>query len=242
MIIIPAIDIIEGRCVRLTRGERATRKIYDGDPVDAAKRWADAGAERIHVVDLDGAFDGVSKNLEAIERIAAAVDAPVEVGGGIRDPKAVEAILGAGASFVVIGTLAVERPGTAAEIIESYPGQVYIGIDARAGMVATHGWVKTSERSIVELLDRAAEWGARGVIFTAIERDGELIGPDFEAIESVVAKAKVPIVASGGVSKIEDITRLAAIPRLEGAIIGKCLYEGRVVIEEALKAAERPPV
>jgi phosphoribosylformimino-5-aminoimidazole carboxamide ribotide isomerase len=234
MIVIPAIDIIEGKAVRLTQGEKDTRKIYDVDPVAVAARWAEAGAKRIHVVDLDGAFDGASKNVATISEIARTVAVPIQVGGGIRTAAAVEALIKAGVDRVVIGTIVVENPSLASDIIEAFPGRVCIGIDARAGMVATHGWVKTSERTIDEILERAAEWRAAAVIFTAIERDGELVGPDFDAIEDVAGKSLVPVIASGGVSRIDDLRRLARIPRLEGAIVGKALYEGRIDLREAL--------
>ncbi len=236
MIIIPAIDIMEGRCVRLTQGERGSRKVYDRDPVETARAWEAAGAKRIHVVDLDGAFDGESENLAAIRAIAAAVKVPVEVGGGIRTAEAVATLLESGVSFVVIGTLAVEKPRLASELIEIYRGKIYIGIDARAGMVATHGWARTSTRSVQDVLERAGEWKARGIIFTAIERDGELVGPDFDAISDVASRSEVPVVASGGVTALDDLRKLSAIPHLEGVIVGKALYEGRFTIEEAIAA------
>lgn len=235
MIVIPAIDIMDGHCVRLTRGEKESRTVYDADPVDAAKRWADAGARRIHVVDLDGAFDGASRNLAAIERIAHEVPVLIQVGGGIRTRSAVETLIGVGVSFVVIGTLVVEDPGKAAEIVEDHPGKIYIGIDARAGMVATRGWVRTSDHTITEVAERANEWKARGIIFTAIERDGELVGPDFDAIEEMLSQAHVPMIASGGVSTLDDIARLAQMKRIEGVIVGKALYEGRIDAKAAIK-------
>lgn len=242
MIIIPAIDIMDGRCVRLTRGEKDSRKIYDADPVDAAKQWADAGARRIHVVDLDGAFAGGSRNLAVIEKIAAATGVEIEVGGGIRSAAAVTTLLTIGVSYVVIGTIVVEAPQEAAEIVEANPGKIYIGIDARAGMVATRGWVRTSNRTIAEIAERAEEWKARGIIFTAIERDGELIGPDFDALAEMLEIARVPVIASGGVTTLDDLRRLSGIKGLEGAIVGKALYEGRIDLNDAmsLQAGAKP--
>lgn len=234
MIVIPAIDIMDGKCVRLTRGEKETRKVYDADPLDAARRWADAGAKRIHVVDLDGAFAGGSRNLAVIERLAASVSAEIEVGGGIRTEEAVSALVAAGVAYVVIGTIVVEEPQAAAEIVDAHPGRIYIGIDARAGMVATRGWVRTSNRTIAEVVERANEWKARGIIFTAIERDGELVGPDFDAIAEMLTECRVPVIASGGVTTLEDLRRLAAMKGLEGAIVGKALYEGRIDLDAAM--------
>lgn len=243
MIVIPAIDIMDGKCVRLTRGEKDSRKIYDADPLDAARRWADAGARRIHVVDLDGAFAGGSKNLAVIERIASSTDVEIEVGGGIRSAEAVRALVESGVAYVVIGTIVVEEPQKAAEIVEANPGRIYIGIDARAGMVATRGWVRTSNRTIAEVTERANDWKARGIIFTAIERDGELIGPDFDAIAEMTNQSHVPVIASGGVTTLDDIRRLAAIKGLEGVIVGKALYEGRIDLDAAMsfQAGNKPP-
>lgn len=239
MIVIPAIDIMDGKCVRLTRGEKDTRKVYDADPLDAAKRWADAGARRIHVVDLDGAFAGGSKNLAVIERIAASTGVEIEVGGGIRNAEAVRTLVEAGVAYVVIGTIVVEEPQEAAEIVEANPGRVYIGIDARAGMVATRGWVRTSNRTIAEVTERANDWNARGIIFTAIERDGELVGPDFDALAEMMAQSRVPVIASGGVTTLDDIRRLASLKGLEGAIVGKALYEGRIDLDAAMSLQAR---
>lgn len=233
MIVIPAIDIIDGNCVRLTRGEKETKKVYDADPAEAARRFVDAGAKRIHVVDLDGAFEGGSKNLQSIARIAK-LGVPIEVGGGIRSYEAVRALIEVGARYIVLGTLVIEDPSLAAEIIEAHPDRIYIGIDARAGLVATRGWERTTERTTDEIAERAAEWKARGIIFTAIERDGELVGPDFEAIEELANDVEVPIIASGGVTTMDDLRELARIGSLEGAIVGKALYEGRIKIDEAL--------
>ena len=217
-----------GKCVRLTRGEQASQKVYDADPVGAARKWAEAGARRIHVVDLDGAFEGGFRNLDTLAAIVKAVDVPIEMGGGIRSPEAVDRLFEIGVAYIVIGTLAVEKPQLAAEMIEAHPGQIYIGIDTRAGHVMTHGWVTTSGKSYLELAARAAEWKARGIVFTAIERDGEMMGPDFDAIRELTEETALPVIASGGVTTAEDLGKLAAIPRVEGAIVGKALYEGRI--------------
>lgn len=234
MIVIPAIDIMSGKCVRLTRGVRETKKIYDQDPISVAKQWADFGVRRIHVVDLDGAFEGEGQNLKVIERIVDAVDVPVQVGGGIRTERAVKSLLEAGVSYIVIGTIAVENASLAADLIEDHSGQIYVGVDTRAGNVTTHGWMSTSEQTHFELIERAAEWQARGIVFTAIERDGEMIGPDFEAIEEVAAASELPIIASGGVAKLSDLQKLSEIQKVEGAIVGKALYEGSFTLNDAL--------
>lgn len=237
MNIIPAIDIMDGKCVRLTRGEKASEKIYENDPVAVAKRWADAGSRRMHVVDLDGAFEGEFRNQKTIESIVKSVDVPVQVGGGIRSAEAVDLLIKMGAAYVIIGTIAVEKPQLAAEIVEKHAGQIYIGIDTRAGQVATHGWVTTSNKDHFELAGRAEEWGARGIVFTAIERDGELVGPDFDAIAELANHTRIPIIASGGVTSVSDLQRLSTNPRVEGAIIGKALYEGTIDLGDAFQAA-----
>ena len=234
MIVIPAIDIMEGKCVRLTQGERGRVKVYDADPIERAKRWEAQGAERIHVVDLDGAFEGACANIAVIKKIAESVKVPIEVGGGLRDAQSVAGLFEAGASFVVIGTLAIEKSQLAAELIEMFPQKIYVGVDARAGMAATHGWTRTSSRSIQEIVERSEEWRARGIIFTAIERDGELVGPDFEEIEALASKTSLPIIASGGVSNLDDLRRLKAIKGVEGAIVGKALYEEKFSLKEAI--------
>lgn len=236
MILIPAIDIMNGKCVRLTRGVKETEKVYDEDPISVARDWAEAGAKRIHVVDLDGAFEGESQNLDVIRQIVKQVDIPIEVGGGIRSREAVGKLLEIGVAYIVIGTIAIEKPQLASEIVEDHSGQIYVGIDTRAGKVATHGWMTTSDKEYMELVERAEEWRARGIIFTAIERDGEMQGPDFELIEELVSKTELPIIASGGVTETQDLTKLSRIKRIEGAIVGKALYEGAIRIDDALEA------
>ena len=239
MIVIPAIDIMSGKCVRLTRGVRETKKTYDQDPVAVARQWAAAGVKRIHVVDLDGAFEGESQNLKVIEQIVKAVDTPIEVGGGIRTAEAVGKLLEIGVSYIVIGTIAVENPQLAADMIEEHSGRIYIGIDTRAGAVSTHGWMTTTEKSHIELMERAEEWGARGIVFTAIERDGEMMGPDFEALRDVAKRSALPVIASGGVTRLSDLEQLSEIERVEGAIVGKALYEGAITLEDALRVTEK---
>ncbi|RMH59109.1 MAG: 1-(5-phosphoribosyl)-5-[(5-phosphoribosylamino)methylideneamino]imidazole-4-carboxamide isomerase [Candidatus Hydrogenedentota bacterium] len=238
MLVIPAIDIMNGKCVRLRRGEKDSRKEYSGDPVEQAKRWEDAGAQRIHVVDLDGAFEGTPKHGGLIREIVRAVKVPIEVGGGIRSKDLVRRLLDLGVAYAIIGTLAVEKPDVAAEIVEENPGQIYIGIDTRAGAVATRGWVQTSNDTLEETAERACEWGARGIVFTAIERDGEQVGPDLEAVRALTKRFNIPVIASGGVTHIDDLLSLAKIPNVEGAIVGKALYEQRLDLVEAIKCLE----
>jgi phosphoribosylformimino-5-aminoimidazole carboxamide ribotide isomerase len=242
VILFPAIDIRGGRAVRLLQGDYERETAYDADPVDAARRWAGEGAEFLHVVDLDGARDGEPANLEAIRGIAAAIDCPIQVGGGLRTAASLEAILAAGAERVVIGTAALRDPAFLAAALEAHGERVVVSVDARDGRVALAGWTEAGEEGAVEAV---AELSARGVarfLCTAIEVDGTMAGPALAQLAEIAAATPAQVIASGGVGAIADLEALAreAAPNVEGAIVGRALYERRFSVAEAIAALQRP--
>lgn len=234
MQIIPAIDIKDGQCVRLRQGEFDQVTTYAVDPVVAASRWDAANPERIHVVDLDGALEGQPKNRAAIEGIVHAVKAKVQVGGGIRDLATIKAYLDLGVERVILGTVALENPALVAEACRLYPGRIVVGIDARGGKVAVRGWAETSETTAIDLSRRLADAGVTAIVYTDISRDGMLQGPNLEATAEMAAASPVPIIASGGISSLDDLRNLAKINNVTASIVGKALYAGRFTLEEAL--------
>jgi len=236
MLLLPAIDLREGKVVRLLRGERNRETVYGDSPADAACRWRDEGAEWLHVVDLDGAFDGVSRNEPCLEAIVRAAGIPVEVGGGIRTREKAERLLGFGVARVILGTKALEDRAFLRELCAAHPGKVCVGVDARDGRVVTRGWVEESPVRADDFLRELAGCGAAAAIVTDIARDGALAGPNLEAMRSACAASPLPVIASGGVTTVEDIRALAKLPLL-GAIIGKALYEGSLRFADALAAA-----
>jgi phosphoribosylformimino-5-aminoimidazole carboxamide ribotide isomerase len=233
--VIPAIDLRGGRPVRLYQGDYAREIVYGDDPVVVARAWADGGAPRLHVVDLDGARAGAPAHLAALAAIAAAVAIPVEFGGGIRTRAAAEAALAAGAERVIVGTAAIEDPPLARELAAALGPRLALGVDARDGLVATRGWLSGSGVAATELVALAAGWGVQRVIFTDIGRDGTLTEPNYASLEAVIAAAGVPVIASGGVARVEHLRRLRALGA-EGAIVGKALYDGAIRLEDALAA------
>jgi len=243
MILYPAIDILGGKAVRLLQGEYDQETSYDDDPVDAARRWADGGAEYIHVVDLDGARAGEPVNLATVARIASAVKCPIEVGGGLRNSAAVSSVLDAGAARVVIGTAAMRDPEFLSEAIETHGAdKVVVSVDARGGKVSLAGW---TESSGVDVADAVAELSKRGVerfLFTPIEVDGMMTGPNLPELARVAAATSASVIASGGVGELDHLRRLAAeSPKnVEGVIVGKALYEGRFGVREAIEALAGP--
>jgi len=238
VILYPAIDIRGGSAVRLLQGDYARETAYDADPVDAARRWAGEGAEYLHVVDLDGAKAGSPQNLDAIGRIAAAVECPVQVGGGLRDPESVASVLDAGADRVVIGTAALRDPDFLARAIERHGNQVVVSVDARDGKVSLAGWTETSD---VDVAAAVADLSSRGVtrfLCTAIEVDGTMDGPALGELSRIAATTKAQIIASGGVGNLSHLETLArdAAPNVEGAIVGRALYERRFTVAEGIAA------
>lgn len=235
MLVIPAIDLKGGRCVRLTEGRLETERVYAEDPAAQARAFLAAGADRIHVVDLDGAFAGRPENQAAIAAITAAAGAvPVEVGGGLRDLASVERVLGAGARFAILGTLLVKDPEAFAQICRRFPGQIIAGIDARDGRVAIDGWAVESSEDALAVALRAGNLGAAAIIFTDIARDGTGKGVNAAASDRLARAVGLPVIASGGVSGIDDLVALRGTA-VAGVVVGKAIYEGRVDLAEAIR-------
>ncbi len=232
-LVIPAIDLLGGRCVRLYRGDYSERTVYNDEPVTVARRWADAGAERLHLVDLDGAREGKPCNLELIRTIVAAVGIPCQVGGGVREEAVAAQLLEAGVAYVVVGSRAVSEPDWLARMADRFPGRIWLGLDTRNGRPAVRGWTATVDRSPRELLAEADRLPLAGVIVTAIERDGTLAGPALDLLSDIVHATRHPVLASGGVTTIDDVRRLAQMP-LAGCIVGKALYENKLSLQEAI--------
>ena len=233
--VIPAIDLRGGRCVRLLQGDYARETAYSDDPVSVARRWASLGAPRIHVVDLDGAKEGEPAQSRVMAAICEAVDVPVEVSGGMRQLPHIAAALAYGATRVQLGSAAVKDPALVREAAIRFPGAIVVSIDARDGMVQTDGWLEASSVRAIDLAREMAAAGVPRIMFTDIGRDGMLTEPNYAAYEELIAALDCPVVASGGVSQVEHLVRLAAIG-CEGSIVGKALYEGAFTLPEALAA------
>lgn len=227
MILYPAIDIRGGKAVRLLQGDYERETAYDADPVDAARRWAGEGAEFLHVVDLDGAKEGAPRNLDAVARIAASVDCPIQVGGGLRDADSVGAVLGAGAERVVIGTAALRDPEFLADMLGRHGERVVVSVDARDGRVALAGWTEAGEEEVAEAVAELSSRGVARFLCTAIEVDGTMEGPAIGELERIAAATEAQVIASGGVGGLSDLEALAAaaVPNIEGVIVGRALYE-----------------
>ncbi|WP_119270819.1 1-(5-phosphoribosyl)-5-[(5-phosphoribosylamino)methylideneamino]imidazole-4-carboxamide isomerase [Taklimakanibacter deserti] len=237
MILFPAIDLKGGQCVRLKLGDMAQATVFNDDPAAQAKSFEAQGFSWLHLVDLDGAFAGRPVNAQAVEAILGAVTIPVQLGGGIRDLKQIEAWLARGIARVILGTVALRNPDLVREACRKFPGRVAVGIDAKGGKVAVEGWAETSEMSAVELAHRFADAGVAAIIFTDVDRDGVLKGINIEATLSLAHSTGIPVIASGGLASLADIRRLLApdCRILEGAISGRALYDGRLDAAEALK-------
>jgi phosphoribosylformimino-5-aminoimidazole carboxamide ribotide isomerase len=237
VIVIPAIDLQGGRCVRLVEGRADSATVFGDDPVAMAERWAERGARRLHVVDLDGAFAGAPRHAAVIRAMVAALPAvPVEVGGGLRDLVTVEAALGTGARWAVLGTTAALDAAVLEAACARWPGRILVGVDAVDGRVAVRGWTDVLPLGAHELASRAAAAGAAGVIYTDVRRDGTERGPNLEATAALAAGTSVPVIASGGIGGLDDLVRLAAIPNVAGAIVGRALYTGAVDLRAAMAA------
>jgi phosphoribosylformimino-5-aminoimidazole carboxamide ribotide isomerase len=238
----PAIDLKDGRCVRLRRGEMDQATIYADDPAAQAVAWRDAGFQWLHVVDLNGAFAGRPVNAEAVTAILAAVDLPVQLGGGIRDMTAIEAWLEAGVRRVILGSAAAKNPSLVLEACKMFPGRIVVGIDARDGYVATEGWAESSTMRAAELGPRFEDAGVIAIIYTDIGRDGMLSGLNLDQTLDLAAKLTTPVIASGGVGSLDDLAALrhaAAGTAIEGVIVGRALYDGRVMAADALALLSR---
>ena len=238
MILYPAIDIRGGKAVRLLQGDYERETTYDTDPVDAAKRWAEEEAEFLHVVDLDGAKAGEPRNLEAVGRIAAAVECPIQVGGGLRDAESVAAVLSGGAERVVIGTAALQDPEFLEAMLEAHGDRVVVSVDARNGKVALHGWTEAGDEGVVETVAALGERGVCRFLCTAIEVDGTMEGPALGELTRIATATEAQVIASGGVGNLSDLEAIAdlAAPNIEGAIVGRALYERRFTVAQAIQA------
>lgn len=235
--VIPAIDLRGGRCVRLYQGDFAKETVFSNDPVGVARRWEAAGAPRIHVVDLDGAASGRPVNTSIVEAIAGAVSIPIQAGGGLRTIEAIELLLARGAQRVVLGTSAAEDPALVGEAAQRFGEAIVVGVDARDGLVATHGWVKAQAISAVDLIKRMEALDVRRFVYTDIARDGALTGPAVDSIGDLLASTGAAIIASGGVSSLADLEQLAGLG-IEGAIVGRAVYTGDVDLRRAVAMAE----
>ncbi|MDJ0515153.1 MAG: 1-(5-phosphoribosyl)-5-[(5-phosphoribosylamino)methylideneamino]imidazole-4-carboxamide isomerase [Trichodesmium sp. MO_231.B1] len=238
MNIIPAIDILGGRCVRLYQGDYERTQVFNDNPVDVAKKWVDEGATKLHLVDLDGAKAGQPVNQKTIEAIVKAVDVPVQVGGGLRNYSTVASILALGVQQAILGTVALERPQLVSNLCQEFSGQIIVGIDARDGKVATKGWLETSEVFATDLARQMAKFKVAAIVYTDIHRDGTLKGPNIEALRELATSVNIPVIASGGVSSITDLLSLLSLEPIgvEGAIVGRALYTGDLSLTEANQA------
>jgi phosphoribosylformimino-5-aminoimidazole carboxamide ribotide isomerase len=241
MLLIPAIDLKDGQCVRLRQGRMDDSTVFSDDPVAMAGRWVEAGARRLHLVDLNGAFAGQPVNAQVIRRIAQTFpDLPIQVGGGIRDEETVDAYLDAGVQFVIIGTKAVQEPHFINDLCLEYPGHVIVGLDARDGRVAINGWSKLSKHQVVDLARIFERDGVEAIVYTDIGRDGMMQGVNLEATVRLAQAISIPVIASGGVSTLDDVRALGAVEAegVMGAIIGRALYEGSIDFAAAQQLAD----
>jgi phosphoribosylformimino-5-aminoimidazole carboxamide ribotide isomerase len=237
MIIIPAVDIKNGRCVRLLQGRKDEETVFSNDPVKMAIKWDEEGAELIHVIDLDGAFEKSPQNLNSIKKIIENVKAGVQVGGGIRDKKTIRMFIDLGAKRVIIGTEAIKNPKLVKDACKEFPGRIVVGIDARNGMVAIEGWTETTKIKAVDLAKQFEDCGVAAINFTDIYRDGMQTGPNIKETLIIAENVSIPVVASGGVSNIEDIKKLIQLKKfgVEGIITGRALYSGNLNLKEAIE-------
>jgi phosphoribosylformimino-5-aminoimidazole carboxamide ribotide isomerase len=234
--ILPAIDLRGGRCVRLRQGDYAQETVFSDDPAAMARRWVEAGAAFLHLVDLDGAKEGRPVNGASVRAIVEAASVPCQLGGGLRTEADIATALSWGVHRVVLGTRALQEPGWLEAVSRRWPGQVVLGIDARDGMVATHGWLEVSQRPALELARQCSGWPLAALVYTDISRDGMLAGPNLDALAEMAAAVPLPVIASGGVTSLDDVRALAR-RGLAGCIIGRALYEGHIDLKEAIRIA-----
>ncbi|MBX7222419.1 MAG: 1-(5-phosphoribosyl)-5-[(5-phosphoribosylamino)methylideneamino]imidazole-4-carboxamide isomerase [Blastocatellia bacterium] len=239
MIIFPAIDLKEGRCVRLRQGEKAAVTVYSGQPAEIARQWQDQGATWLHLVNLDGAFDDDdTDNTKAAEQIIREVNLPIQFGGGVRSLAQVRRLVEIGVERIVLGTMAIEEPDLLQEMTAAFGSQIVIGIDARDGMVTTHGWATTVSVTAMDFAKQVGRMGGRRIVYTDISRDGMLSGPNFEMTRQVAHESGLQVTASGGIASLDDIRRLRDLlpEQIDSCIVGKALYEGRFTLAEAIAA------
>ena len=236
MILIPAIDLKDGQCFRLKQGRMDETTVFSNRPLDMAQRWVDEGAKRLHLVDLNGAFDGRPVNGEVVEEIAKAFpDLPIQIGGGIRDAETVQAYLDAGVQYCIIGTKAVEDPDFVVQLCQQFAGHIIVGIDAKNGMVATDGWDKVSTVSAIDLAQKFEQAGVSSIVYTDIARDGMMTGPNIEATAELARAISIPVVISGGMSNMQDVRNACSIEDtgVIATILGRSIYEGTIDLQEA---------
>ncbi|EGZ48544.1 1-(5-phosphoribosyl)-5-[(5-phosphoribosylamino)methylideneamino]imidazole-4-carboxamide isomerase [Neisseria wadsworthii] len=242
MLLIPAIDLKNGQCVRLKQGLMDEATVFSDKPVEMGRHWVEQGARRLHLVDLDGAFAGEPKNFEAIREIVAVTsrDVPVQLGGGIRDLGTIEKYLGLGLSYVIIGTAAVKNPDFVREACKEFAGHIIVGLDAKDGMVAIDGWATVTDHHVIDLSKRFEDDGVNSIIYTDIGRDGMMSGVNVEATVKLAEAVDIPVIASGGLTNLEDIKALCAVQEsgIEGAITGRAIYEGSIDFAEAQTLAD----
>ncbi|MDE2181247.1 MAG: 1-(5-phosphoribosyl)-5-[(5-phosphoribosylamino)methylideneamino]imidazole-4-carboxamide isomerase [candidate division NC10 bacterium] len=239
MLVIPAIDLKGGQVVRLSQGDPLRQTAYSADPIAMAKRWEDEGASILHLVDLDGAFSGKPQQLSVVAQVARSIKIPVQLGGGLRSLAALEQAFASGIERAVLGTAAIEDEGFLREAARRYPGRIILGIDAKNGKVVVRGWAEATALLAADLAIRAADLPLAAIIYTDIERDGMLTGPNLDALRRMAEAARHPIIASGGIATLDDVRRLAMLePTIViGALVGKALYEGRFSLKDAIAAA-----
>lgn len=241
MLLIPAIDLKEGRCVRLRQGRMEDETIFSDDPLAVAARWVEAGAKRLHIVDLDGAFAGKPRNAETIRKIAEAWPGlPIQAGGGIRDKETVDNYLDAGVRYVIIGTRAVTAPHFVADLCAEFPGHIIVGLDARSGKLALDGWSRLSGHDTIDVARRFEQEGVEAIVYTDISRDGMMTGIDADAVATVARAITIPVIAAGGIHTIDDIRALCQVAGegIVGAITGRAIYEGTLDFAEGRRLAE----
>jgi phosphoribosylformimino-5-aminoimidazole carboxamide ribotide isomerase len=241
MLLIPAIDIKGGRCVRLKQGQMDQETVYEDDPMVAARRWVEAGTRRLHIVDLDGAVSGRPVSIEVVRRVAAAFpDTPIQVGGGIRDEDTIEAYLAAGAQYVILGTRAVTAPHFVADTCVEFPGHILVGLDARDGKLAVNGWSKLSHHDLLDLARQFEHDGVEAIVYTDISRDGMMTGVNVEATVTLAQAVSVPVIAAGGVRSLDDVRALGEVAEegILGAITGRAIYEGELDFGQGQRLAD----
>ncbi len=243
MLVIPAIDLKDGKCVRLRQGRMEDTTVFSDDPVAMAEKWVGEGTRRLHLVDLNGAFAGEPVNGHVVKAIAQACpDLPIQIGGGVRKLETIEAYLNAGVSFVIIGTMAVKEPSFVSEACRVFPGNIIVGLDAQNGLVATDGWAEVSDLNATDLARRFEADGVESIVYTDIARDGMMQGVNLEATVEMTQASSIPIIASGGITNIDDIERLKAVADkgILGAITGRAIYEGTLDVAEAQRLCDEP--
>ncbi len=241
MLVIPAIDLKDGKCVRLRQGRMEEETVFSDNPVEVARRWVDAGARRLHMVDLNGAFAGKPVNADVIKSVAEACpELPIQVGGGIRDEETVQAYLDAGVQYVIIGTRAVSTPHFINDLCVEFPGHIIVGLDAKDGKVAVDGWSKLSKHDVFDMAKHFEQDGVEAIVYTDISRDGMMNGVNVESTMKLAQHVKIPVIASGGITSIDDIRALSEVASegISGAITGRAIYEGTLDFAEAQKLAD----